>query len=156
METKPDNAPARSPATHIDAVDWLRGVVMVVMALDHVRDYFYYDLRTNPENPAVASPALFFTRWVTHFCAPTFVLLAGSGAYLYGTRGRSRLELAWFLVTRGLGLVVLELTVVRFSAMFNLDYHFSFGQVIWAIGWAIETGLQTTSESLRYNVPPVG
>src|SRR3954447_14654917 len=100
MATRDDGGPPVSPGPRLDAVDWLRGVVMVVMALDHVRDYFYFDLRTNPENPAIASPALFFTRWVTHFCAPTFVLLAGSGAYLYGARGRSRSELAWFLVTR--------------------------------------------------------
>jgi uncharacterized membrane protein len=126
--------PGRSD--RLDAVDWLRGAVMVVMALDHVRDFFTYE-HINPEDPAIAPPALFFTRWVTHFCAPTFVLLAGAGAYLYGARGRSRAQLAWFLLTRGLWLVLLELTLVRFSATFNFDYRFSFGQVIWAIGWSM-------------------
>ena len=136
MGTEGDGGPAAPGGARLDAVDWLRGAVMVVMALDHVRDFFTYE-RIDPGDPAAASPALFFTRWVTHFCAPTFVLLAGAGAYLYGARGRSRAELAWFLLTRGLWLVLLELTAVRFSVTFNLDYHFSFGQVIWAIGWSM-------------------
>lgn len=121
------------PAGRIDSVDWLRGLVMVVMALDHVREFF----TSNPfgaGNPATATPLLFFTRWITHFCAPTFVLLAGAGAYLYGARGRSKGTLAWFLLSRGLWLILLELTWVRWSSLFNLDYRFSFGQVIWAIG----------------------
>jgi len=124
------------PPARLDAVDWLRGLVMVVMALDHVREFFTLG-GVNPEDSTKASAALFFTRWITHFCAPTFVLLAGAGAYLYGARGRSRTALAWFLVTRGFWLVFLELTWVRWAALFNLDYHFSFGQVIWAIGWSM-------------------
>jgi uncharacterized membrane protein len=132
MQTRRGGTPL---STRIDAVDWLRGLVMVLMALDHVRDYFS-NLRVNPEDPS-ASPALFFTRWVTHFCAPTFVLLAGSGAYLYGAGGRPRLELARFLLSRGLWLVFLGLTLVRFSVTFNFDYHFLFGEVIWVIGWSM-------------------
>src|SRR5438874_8682672 len=131
----PHDHPSPSPR-RIDAVDWLRGLVMVVMALDHVRDFFTLG-GVNPEDATTASPDLFFTRWITHFCAPTFVLLAGAGAYLYGARGRSRPQLTWFLFSRGLWLVVLELTWVRWSALFNFDYHFSFGQVIWAIGWSM-------------------
>lgn len=124
---------AERPAGRIDSVDWLRGLVMVVMALDHVRELFT-SFPFGAGNPATATPALFFTRWITHFCAPTFVLLAGAGAYLYGARGRSRSALAWFLFSRGLWLIFLELTVVRWGLQFNLDYRFSFGQVIWAIG----------------------
>ena len=120
-------------AGRIDAIDWLRGAVMVLMALDHVREFFWFGL-VNPQNPATASPALFFTRWITHFCAPTFVLLAGAGAYLYGARGRARSALAWFLLSRGVWLVLLEFTIVRWSSLFNFDYRFTFGQVIWAIG----------------------
>jgi uncharacterized membrane protein len=130
----PDSPSIAAPRTkRLDAVDWLRGLVMVIMALDHTRDFFTFN-GFGAGNPLTASPALFFTRWITHFCAPTFVLLAGAGAYLYGARGRSRAALSWFLVSRGLWLIVLELTWVRWSNLFNLDYHFSFVQVIWAIG----------------------
>jgi uncharacterized membrane protein len=126
---------AEPRTSRIDAVDWLRGLVMVIMALDHTRDFFtLLPPGVNPENPFKAQPDLFFTRWITHFCAPTFALLAGAGAFLYGARGRSRGELAWFLLSRGLWLIVLELTWVRWAALFNIDYHFSFVQVIWAIG----------------------
>src|SRR5262245_8509177 len=106
MHMKDSNGRPLPLMSRLDAVDWLRGLVMVVMALDHVRDFFTLG-GVNPEDPATASPALFFARWITHFCAPTFVLLAGAGAYLYGARGRSRSQLAWFLLTRGLWLVVL-------------------------------------------------
>src|SRR5579871_3104010 len=96
----------------LDSIDWLRGLVMVLMALDHVRDYFS-DTSGFMVDPARTYPALFFTRWVTHYCAPTFIFLAGVGAYLAGTRGKSKAELSWFLFTRGLWIALLELTVVR-------------------------------------------
>lgn len=115
----------------IDSVDLLRGLVMVLMALDHVRDFFGAG-GTNPRD--VADAGLFLTRWITHFCAPTFVLLAGISAYLYGSRRRSTGELSGFLITRGLWLMVIELTIVRFGWRFNLALDVVVLQVIWVIG----------------------
>jgi uncharacterized membrane protein len=124
--------------TRLDSLDVVRGIVMVIMALDHVRDYFHADaLLYDPTDLTRTSPLLFFTRWITHLCAPAFVLLAGMGGYLYGARGRSRREVSRFLLTRGLWLVVVELTLVRFALFFNLDYSMMFVQVIWAIGWSM-------------------
>lgn len=109
---------------------------MVVMALDHVRDFFS-NIRFDPTDLTQTSFTLFFTRWITHFCAPVFVFLAGTGIFLSASRGKSKKDLAWFLVTRGLWLVFLELTIVRWGWQFDLNYGFSFGQVIWAIGWSM-------------------
>ena len=115
----------------IASIDIVRGAVMVLMAIDHVRVY----AGVPPGGP---TPGLFFTRWVTHFCAPIFIFLAGTAAYLYGQRGRSRGELARFLFVRGLWLVLLELTILRFGWTFNFDYaNFTFAGVIWAIGWSM-------------------
>jgi uncharacterized membrane protein len=116
-----------------DAVDLLRGLVMVIMALDHVRDFFSNHLG-DPAALATTTPGLFLTRWVTHFCAPVFVFLAGAGAYLAGARGRSRRELARFLVTRGLWLIFVELTLVRWGWLFDVAYRVAILQVIWALG----------------------
>lgn len=124
-------------ANRLDSVDLLRGLVMVIMALDHVRDYFNGP-RFDPLDLTQTTAALFLTRWITHFCAPVFVFLAGAGAFLSVDRGKPKGELSRFLVTRGLWLVALELTVVRFAWTFHLDYaRITILQVIWAIGWSM-------------------
>lgn len=112
----------------------MRGVVMIIMALDHTREYFHADaLLYDPTDLTKTYPVLFFTRWITHFCAPTFVLLAGVAARLSLQR-KSKNELSLFLITRGVWLVLLEVTVIRFSFFFNLYYDALIFQVIWAIG----------------------
>jgi uncharacterized membrane protein len=126
-----DQAAARS---RINSIDLLRGLVMVVMALDHVRDFF------GPGGGNVrdvGDAGLFLTRWVTHFCAPTFILLAGVSAYLYGARGHSTEETSRFFLTRGLFLIVLELTLVRVAWRFNYDLSIFVFQVIWVLGAAM-------------------
>jgi len=128
---------SRSLRERIDSVDLLRGIVMVIMLLDHTRDFVHVDgLRFDPTDIARTYPLLFFTRWITHFCAPIFVFLAGTGAYLQFLRGKSRRELSRFLISRGLWLIVLELTIVRLGVFFSLDYQnlLGFMQVIWVIG----------------------
>jgi uncharacterized membrane protein len=119
----------------VDSVDVVRGIIMILMALDHTRDFFG-NASASPTNLATTTVALFFTRWVTHFCAPTFFLLTGTSAYLAGRR-RTVAGLSRFLVTRGLWLILLELTVIRFLWQFNLDYRLTLIDVIWALGWAM-------------------
>ena len=120
----------------VQAIDILRGLVIVLMALDHVREYFT-DVRFRPLDLTQTDVALFFTRWITHYCAPLFIFLAGVSAWLVGGRC-TRSELTRFLVTRGFWLVVLEFTVVTFAWTFNLRYDFGLMmQVIWAIGMSM-------------------
>ena len=127
----PDSA--RPP--RIESVDVLRGIIMIVMALDHTRDYFG-DAAASPTNLATASAALFATRWVTNICAPVFFLLTGTGAYL-SLRRRTVPQLSRFLVTRGLWMILLELTFARFLWQFNVDYHVTILTVLWAFGWSM-------------------
>ena len=120
----------------LDAIDLVRGVVMILMVLDHTRDFVHAGgIVSDPLNPATTTGLLYVTRWVTHLCAPTFALLAGLGVGLRRLRGATAGEVSWFLFTRGLWLVVLELTLFRLLVWFNVDFTFlSFLQVIWAIG----------------------
>jgi uncharacterized membrane protein len=101
------------------------------MALDHARDFFGGS-GWNPRD--VTDPALFLTRWITHFCAPTFIFLAGLAAYLYGARGRSVSEVSRFLVTRGLFFILLEFTVIRVGWTFSFSFDQLVAGVIWVIG----------------------
>ncbi len=127
-----------SARPRIQSVDVLRGIVMVIMALDHIRDFFHYGAQHfSPEDLTRTSAALFFTRWITHFCAPVFVFLAGTGCYLATRRGMSTSAVSRFLWTRGLWLVVVEMTFVLFGPTFNLTYRVVVWQVIWAIGWSL-------------------
>jgi uncharacterized membrane protein len=126
-------APTRD---RLGSIDLLRGAVMVLMALDHVRD-FVSSATFDPTDLDKTTPALFFTRWITHFCAPVFVALAGLGAHLQGERGKSKGALSRFLLTRGLWLVVLEHTFVRFGWAYNMTYNMMVAQVIWALGWSM-------------------
>jgi uncharacterized membrane protein len=118
----------------ITSIDFLRGTIMIIMALDHVRDYlffgsFYFD----PLDLTKTSGVLFFTRWITHFCAPIFMLLAGTSAYLMGQK-KTKSELSVFLVKRGIWLVFLEMIVVNFGWNFNIQFPMLFFITIWALG----------------------
>ncbi|MBA3671419.1 MAG: DUF1624 domain-containing protein [Gemmatimonadaceae bacterium] len=135
MTDRTEGAHLRNGRGRVDSVDVLRGVVMVLMALDHTRDFFG-DASVSPTNLATTTAPQFFTRWITHFCAPTFFLLTGVGAYL-ALRRRTPTELSRFLLTRGLWLVLLELTVLRFLWQFNADYKVLLLTVFWALGWSM-------------------
>ena len=120
----------------IFTVDLLRGIVMMIMMLDHVREFVHAGaLTSDPTDPATTTVAVFFTRWITHFCAPVFVFLSGTSIYLQKMAGKTNGELSRFLFTRGLWLILLEFTVIRTLIVFNLDYSFfGMAQVIWVIG----------------------
>jgi uncharacterized membrane protein len=123
--------------TRIDSIDLLRGIVMVIMMLDHTRDFVHRDVLQgfDPTDLTRTNVALFFTRWITHFCAPVFVFLSGTGTYLQLIRGKSKRDLSRYLITRGLWLILLEFTVVRISVFLNVNYEFlGVMQVIWVIG----------------------
>jgi len=120
----------------LESVDVLRGVIMILMALDHARD-FLGNPAISPVNLEQTTVPLFFTRWITHFCAPVFFLLTGTGAYL-SLQKRTKGELSRFLLTRGLWLIFLELTIFRcLGFQFNFDYHITLLNVLWALGWAM-------------------
>ena len=132
--------PASKLRYRIDSIDILRGMVMVIMALDHVRDFFHKvvveggeELATGPTDLATTTPLLFFTRWITHFCAPIFVFLAGTSAFLLGSK-KSKKDLSGFLIKRGIWLVIVEVVIITFSWTFNPLYNAVILQVIWAIG----------------------
>jgi uncharacterized membrane protein len=135
----PNDEMLQSPTAppRLDSIDMLRGLVMVIMALDHTRDFFGQRNLMDPTNLDTTTPALFLTRWITHYCAPVFVFLAGTGAFLSGTRGKSTGQLSWFLISRGLWLVLLDATVIRYSWQFTFSNDFIGIGVIWAIGWSM-------------------
>src|SRR6186997_1374362 len=126
-----DATTATTPTTRVSSLDIVRGAVMVLMAIDHVRVY-------SGQPAGGPTPGIFFTRWVTHFCAPAFVFLAGTSAFLLGQRLQNRAGLSRFLLIRGAWLILLELTVIRISWTFNFDFaHYLLAGVIWAIGWSM-------------------
>ncbi|SKA45777.1 Uncharacterized membrane protein [Chitinophaga eiseniae] len=121
----------------VTSIDVLRGLVMVIMALDHTRDFFHRTAMTaDPLDPSTTSTMLYFTRWITHFCAPTFVFLSGVSAFLAAQR-RTRQDAAYFLIKRGLWLVLVEVTLITLGLTFNPSFNFIILQVIWAIGWSM-------------------
>jgi uncharacterized membrane protein len=120
----------------LESVDVVRGVIMILMALDHTRDFFG-QTSFSPTDPTQTTIPLFFTRWITHFCAPVFFLLTGTGAYL-SLRKKSKGDLSIYLFTRGLWLILLEITLFRcLGLQFNFDYHLTLLDVLWALGWAM-------------------
>src|SRR5262249_44913453 len=123
-------------ARRVEAVDAVRGTVMVLMALDHVRDFIHSGAMSySPTDLSQTTPPVFFTRWVTHFCAPTFMLLAGMGAFLLQHGKRTKLQLSTLLFTRGLWLVALELTVMQLALYFDVTLNYPILLVVlWALG----------------------
>ena len=136
MSPARDDVGAPPADGRLTSIDMLRGVVMILMALDHVRDFFGVP-GISPTNLAQTTVPLFLTRWITHICAPVFFLLTGTGAYL--SRGRKSIpELSRFLFVRGMWLILLEVTVIRcLGFQFNFDYQVTMLVVIWALGWAM-------------------
>src|SRR5262245_5573618 len=126
--SSPDTTSSTGTGLRIASIDVVRGAVMILMAIDHVRVF-------SGVPAGGPSPGVFFTRWITHFCAPAFVFLAGTSAFLYGRR---HADLSRFLLTRGLWLILLELTVLRVAWTFNLDFaHYEMAGVIWVLGWSM-------------------
>ena len=126
--------------SRINSIDILRGLVMVIMALDHTRDFFHKtvveggaSVATGPTDLATTTPLLFFTRWITHFCAPIFVFLAGTSVWLMSQK-KTKAELSSFLIKRGLWLVIVEIAIISFGWTFNPLFNVIILQVIWAIG----------------------
>lgn len=118
----------------IDSIDFLRGLVMVIMALDHTRDFFHEPAWTeDPLNLQTTTPILYFTRWITHLCAPIFVFLAGMGAYFQSLR-KTKKELSLFLIKRGVWLILVEIFIINFAWTFDASFPITGLQTIWAIG----------------------
>lgn len=127
-------SPLQKRSYRIESIDLLRGLVMIIMALDHTRDFFHQPAMVDdPLNYATTTPVLFLTRWITHFCAPVFVFLAGTSAFFQSSR-KSTAELSKFLITRGLWLVFIEIAVINLAVTFDPNYTVIGLQTIWAIG----------------------
>lgn len=121
----------------IVSIDILRGIVMLVMAIDHVREYFHITAFTDsPVNLDTTTPVLFFTRWITHFCAPVFVFLSGTSAFL-AAQHKTLHQSSLFLLKRGIWLIIVEIVIITLALTLNPLYNFVIFQVIWAIGWSM-------------------
>ena len=131
----PTSSTSRAATPRVQVIDVVQGLAMVIMALDHIRD-FWSPTTVRPEDVAQASVLLFFTRWITHFCAPTFVFLAGTSVFLYQQKQADRGAVSRFLLTRGLWLVVLEMVVMNFVLQWG-TYNLLLLTVIWALGWSM-------------------
>ena len=120
--------------SRIQSIDMLRGIIMIIMALDHSRDYFHHSaLVDDPLNLATTTPFLFFTRWITHFCAPIFLFLSGTSAWLQSGR-KTKKELSRFLITRGLWLILVDLTIITLGTTGDIYFSYFIIQTLWAIG----------------------
>ena len=123
--------------TRVLSIDILRGLIMVIMALDHTRDFFHLGgMGSNPMDPETTTIFLFFTRWITHFCAPTFLFLSGISAYL-SAKNKEANQASNFLIKRGVWLIFAEVVFISFALTFNPAYNLVFLTVIWAIGWSM-------------------
>jgi uncharacterized membrane protein len=121
-------------ASRIDSIDFLRGAVMIIMAIDHVRDYFHVSsFLHDPTNASTTTVGLFMTRWITHICAPTFVLLAGTSAYIMEKK-QSKKDVSMFLLKRGLWLILIQITIIRFGWNFDPFFHYNSLSIISLIG----------------------
>jgi uncharacterized membrane protein len=140
MQATLEVEPGKRVASRVQSVDLLRGAVMIIMALDHTRDFFHSQAyQFSPEDLRQTYPLLFFTRWITHFCAPIFVFLAGVSVHLSSAKRVGKAEVAASLVKRGLWLIFLEWTLFEFMWTFNFHYQLVALQVIWVIGWGMLT-----------------
>jgi uncharacterized membrane protein len=138
VATEPVRRTEPATAGRVLSVDVLRGLVMVIMAIDHTRDFVHSAAMTfPPEDLNRTTAAIFFTRWITHVCAPTFMFCAGLGAWFRLDRGSTIAELSRFLWTRGLWLIVLEFTAVYLGFFFNLEYRLLILLVFWALGMSM-------------------
>ncbi|QHT65246.1 DUF1624 domain-containing protein [Rhodocytophaga rosea] len=125
------------PINRIESIDLLRGIVMILMALDHVRSYFHFDsLIFSPTDLQHTTVALFATRLITHLCAPTFIFLAGASAYFIAQR-KTLKDTTLFLLTRGIWLILLQLTLIRFAWNFDPAFHFNSSNIISTIGFCM-------------------
>jgi uncharacterized membrane protein len=128
-------APPTAFPSRIQSIDIMRGIVIVLMALDHTKDFIGIS-RFDPLNADVTNLAAYLTRWITHFCAPTFCFLMGMGAYLAG-QGKTKSALSWFLLSRGLWLVLLEVTVIKLGLQLTLSLNLTMALVFWSLGWSL-------------------
>ena len=118
----------------IGSIDLVRGIIMIIMALDHTRDFFHVaGLTGDPLDPATTTPALYFTRWITHLCAPTFVFLSGVSAWLQSAR-KSKKELSRFLMTRGIWLIIVDLLIMSLALTADIHYNLLVLETLWSIG----------------------